>query len=121
MKATGQLRDEHGGIKVMLDVMERVCDTLKTTGGIDTEHFDGILEFLKVFVDKCHHGKEEELLFPALVAAGIPDGSEDVALRRRRMRIEAMSSHHADPQLERYLSERQRQSERQRETEWDRA
>ena len=86
MKATGQLRDEHGGIKVMLDVMERVCDTLKTTGGIDTEHFDGILEFLKVFVDKCHHGKEEELLFPALVAAGIPEkGPIAVMLKEHEM------------------------------------
>jgi len=25
-----------------------------------------------VFVDKCHHGKEEEHLFPALERAGIP-------------------------------------------------
>ena len=29
--------------------------------------------FLKEFADKCHHGKEEGLLFPAMVAAGIPD------------------------------------------------
>jgi hemerythrin-like domain-containing protein len=29
------------------------------------------MEFLTVFVDKCHHGKEEEFLFPALEAAGI--------------------------------------------------
>lgn len=28
---------------------------------------DRILEFLKVFVDRCHHAKEEDFLFPALV------------------------------------------------------
>jgi len=27
---------------------------------------------LSVFVDKCHHAKEEEFLFPALEAAGVP-------------------------------------------------
>jgi len=95
MKATRQLRDEHEGIKVMLDIMEKVCDKLKTTGGIDTGHFDGILEFLKVFVDKCHHGKEEELLFPALVAAGIPEkGPIAVALdehKTGRTYVRAMS------------------------------
>jgi hemerythrin-like domain-containing protein len=29
--------------------------------------------FLKEFADKCHHGKEEGLLFPALIGAGVPD------------------------------------------------
>ncbi|HBP63552.1 MAG TPA: hemerythrin, partial [Desulfosporosinus sp.] len=28
------------------------------------------LEFLQVFVDKCHHGKEEKVLFPAMEEAG---------------------------------------------------
>ena len=68
MKATRQLKDEHEGIGVMLDILEKVCDKLERTGSIDREHFDGILEFLQVFVDKCHHGKEEDLLFPAMIA-----------------------------------------------------
>ena len=72
MKATQQLKDEHEGVKIMLRILEKICEKLETAGSIDKEHFDGILEFLKVFVDKCHHGKEEELLFPALEAAGIP-------------------------------------------------
>jgi hemerythrin-like domain-containing protein len=29
------------------------------------------MEFLKVFVDRCHDGKEEEILFPALEVPGI--------------------------------------------------
>lgn len=35
------------------------------------EELEGIMEFLMVFVDKCHHGKEEDFLFPALEAAGV--------------------------------------------------
>jgi hemerythrin-like domain-containing protein len=71
MKATQQLKDEHDGVKVMLNILGQVCGQLETTGNLNEEHFKGILEFLKVFVDRCHHGKEEELLFPALEAAGI--------------------------------------------------
>lgn len=38
---------------------------------VPAEELKGIMEFLTVFVDKCHHGKEEDFLFPALEAAGI--------------------------------------------------
>ena len=31
-----------------------------------------MIEFLRVFVDKCHHAKEEDVLFPALVEDGEP-------------------------------------------------
>jgi hemerythrin-like domain-containing protein len=72
MKATRQLKDEHEGVKIMLGIMGQVCEQLKATGSLNEEHFRGILEFLKVFVDKCHHGKEEDLLFPALEAVGVP-------------------------------------------------
>lgn len=72
MKATQQLKDEHEGIKIMLNILGQICFRLETKGDFDEKHFEGILEFLKVFVDKCHHGKEEDLLFPALEEAGIP-------------------------------------------------
>ena len=52
MKATQQLRDEHEGVRIMLRILEKICEKLETAGSIDKEHFDGILEFLKVFVDK---------------------------------------------------------------------
>src|SRR6202142_3792491 len=86
MKATQQLKDEHEGIKIMLSILEQVSRKLEATGNLNKEHFDGILEFLKVFVDKCHHAKEEELLFPALVAAGVPkDGPIAVMLHEHEM------------------------------------
>ncbi len=69
MKATQQLKDEHEGIRVMLNILEKVCEKLEKTGAVEREHCEGILEFLNIFVDKCHHGKEEDLLFPAMIAA----------------------------------------------------
>ncbi|MDX9787650.1 MAG: hemerythrin domain-containing protein [Desulfobacterales bacterium] len=72
MKATEELKKEHEGIALMLRVLQTVGDQLKHGESVDTEHLDGILEFLTIFVDKCHHGKEEDFLFPALEVAGVP-------------------------------------------------
>lgn len=68
MKPTEQLKAEHEGVKLMLRVLDRVC---AKPGEINQEYFTKILEFLKIFVDKCHHGKEEDLLLPAMIAAGV--------------------------------------------------
>ena len=81
MKATQQLKDEHEGVRLMLRILGEVSRQLNAEGTLRIEYFEGILDFLKIFVDKCHHGKEEELLFPALEKAGIPkDGPIAVML-----------------------------------------
>ena len=72
MKATDQLLDEHKGVLLMLTILEKVSEKLATEGSLEKKHLEGMLEFFRVFVDKCHHGKEEDLLFPAYEAAGIP-------------------------------------------------
>jgi hemerythrin-like domain-containing protein len=73
MKATDQLRDEHKGVLLMLAILEKVSAKLEKEGSLVKEHLEGMLEFFSVFVDKCHHGKEEDLLFPAYEAVGIPN------------------------------------------------
>jgi hemerythrin-like domain-containing protein len=72
MKATDELKKEHQGIELMLRVLQAIADKLGQGEHIGNEHLDGIMEFLSIFVDKCHHGKEEEFLFPALEATGVP-------------------------------------------------
>ncbi|MFZ0614060.1 MAG: hemerythrin domain-containing protein [Desulfobacterales bacterium] len=71
MKATNELRNEHQGIELMLRVLQTLADKSGRAERIQAEHLDGILEFLSIFVDKCHHGKEEEFLFPTLEAKGV--------------------------------------------------
>jgi hemerythrin-like domain-containing protein len=84
MKAIEQLKNEHEGIKIVFRILRKMCDSLKSDNHLDTGHFEGILEFFQIFVDKCHHGKEEDLLFPAMIQAGIPEQGP----------IEAMLSEH---------------------------
>jgi len=74
MKATDELKKEHQGIGLMLRVLEAVSHKFARSEQIRDDHLDGMMEFLSIFVDKCHHGKEEEFLFPALEAAGVPRG-----------------------------------------------
>ena len=59
----------------MLNIKVQVGPQFEVTGNMNKKHFDDIIEFSKVFMDRCHHTKEEELLFPAMVAAGFPKDS----------------------------------------------
>ena len=73
MIPTEDLIHEHKAIKVMLSIMSKIAEDIKTKKGFDTEDVEKIVDFLKTFADKCHHGKEETTLFPALVLAGMPE------------------------------------------------
>jgi hemerythrin-like domain-containing protein len=72
MKPTDILTSEHNAIKVMLQVMESACLKLESGEQIDIKHLEQMVQFIREFADKCHHGKEEDLLFPALQEMGIP-------------------------------------------------
>ena len=72
MRATELLMEEHRAIETMLRILEGVCQRLQAGETVDAEHLERILEFIRVFADQCHHGKEEDLLFPAMEMAGIP-------------------------------------------------
>ena len=69
MKVTDQLKDEHNEIELMLQILGRVSEKLESGTKINPKHLDQILEFIKIFADKCHHTKEEEVLFPAMEEA----------------------------------------------------
>ncbi len=72
MKPIEDLKAEHEGILLMLNVLEKMCERIKSGDKVPTEHLKQVLEFLQVFADKCHHGKEEGILFPAMQTAGVP-------------------------------------------------
>ncbi len=71
MKATDELKKEHEGIKLMLRILGAVADRIEEGTPVPPEDLDAIAEFLSVFADKCHHGKEENHLFPVLEAVGV--------------------------------------------------
>lgn len=75
MKATQQLVDEHQAVKLMLSILGKVISGLEAGESVPFEHLDQIMSFIKVFLEKCHHKKEESLLFPAMQEVSIPGGA----------------------------------------------
>lgn len=71
-KAMQILVDEHDVILAVLDAVEKIA----TRGGDGRDFpqafFEKAFDFLPMFADKCHHAKEEDMLFPALEARGVP-------------------------------------------------
>lgn len=72
MNAINELLAEHEAVRLTLKILEKIGQHIDETGSIaDVGHVEQLIEFFSTFVDRCHHGKEEELLFPALEQVGI--------------------------------------------------
>jgi hemerythrin-like domain-containing protein len=80
MKATQQLKNEHNGILIMLEVLEKIINQMEHADPYDQQDISNIIDFLKTFADKCHHGKEEDILFPALVLSGMSKENGPIAV-----------------------------------------
>ena len=72
-KAIADLMNEHEAILSAIQTLENMVANMKPPASVETGDVKDFIGFLKEFSDKCHHGKEEGLLFPALVGAGVPD------------------------------------------------
>ncbi|HWQ03676.1 MAG TPA: hemerythrin domain-containing protein [Candidatus Nitrosotenuis sp.] len=70
--ATQVLRQEHDAILRMLEATEEAARQLAAGEHLEPRILDGLLEFFRLFADRCHHGKEEDLLFPKLQEKGMP-------------------------------------------------
>src|SRR3989304_3624014 len=72
------LREEHVTIEGALSVLEALAVAVETGRQVPKERVESLLDFLKTFADKCHHGKEEQILFPALLATKAGDAKATV-------------------------------------------
>lgn len=76
MNPINDLIKEHGPIKLMLRILEKVCGRLESGEALDKNNMEQAIIFIREFADKCHHGKEEALLFPAIRKNQIPEEIE---------------------------------------------
>jgi len=71
-KAIDDLLHEHHVILTTLRILQKVVIMIKKNSEVSPDDLNTMINFLKEFADKCHHGKEEGILFPAFETAGIP-------------------------------------------------
>ena len=72
-KAIEDLKHEHEAILSSLKILDQITEDIDKGSTPDKVDLSNFIGFLKEFADKCHHGKEEGMLFPALTNAGIPE------------------------------------------------
>jgi hemerythrin-like domain-containing protein len=72
-RAIDDLKNEHQAVLLILSIMEEIISLIQMGTDPSKKDIIGILDFLKEFADKCHHGKEEGILFPELKKTGTPE------------------------------------------------
>jgi hemerythrin-like domain-containing protein len=72
MKPTEILSSEHRIIEQVMNCLEAIVRQAKEAGRLDGQSAKDAIAFFRNFADRCHHGKEEVHLFPALEAKGFP-------------------------------------------------
>lgn len=103
--STDLLVAEHEVICCVLTAVDNEGDRLNAGAPLDPSFWDSACEFFAGFADRCHHNKEEAILFPALGNAGLPledgpvacllDEHEDGRRLNRAMREATVSANRA--------------------------
>jgi len=62
---------EHRQIERMIPVLKEEAEKARA-GTIDLERIDALVDFVRIYADRCHHGKEEDILFLALLEKPVP-------------------------------------------------
>jgi hemerythrin-like domain-containing protein len=78
--AIKELMDDHQVILRMLRALNGMRLRIDEGKAVPADDLAAALDFIKVFADYAHHGKEEDLLFPAMEAAGFPRDGGPIAV-----------------------------------------
>jgi hemerythrin-like domain-containing protein len=83
MDAIEMLMNEHRIIERVLDGLVGFVDEVQRTGGTEKAELSRFVTFVREFADACHHGKEEDLLFAAMIEHGFPKEGGPIAVMLR--------------------------------------
>jgi hemerythrin-like domain-containing protein len=91
------LRGDHRLILAGLDLLERAAEQEAHSGLIAEGWWAVLLGWFRTFADRSHHGREEAVLFPAMLRVGLPaeGGPVDVMLEEHdagRVLVRAMAA-----------------------------
>ena len=63
MEARGPLMIEHRLIERMIRQIQKVLKQIDATNEVDPLFIDKVVDFIRTYADRTHHGKEEDILF----------------------------------------------------------
>jgi len=78
MLPIGLLMVEHRLIERLISLMSIEISNLRTGKAPDMLFFDAAIDFITSYADRCHHGKEEGILFAALARKHLSDIHRDM-------------------------------------------
>ncbi len=80
MDAVETLMNEHRVIERVLDALLGFAEDARRRGATDKAELARFVTFVREFADACHHGKEEKILFAAMVEHGFPREGGPIAV-----------------------------------------
>lgn len=72
MTPTETLKHEHEIILLALAGVEREMGKIRAGSAVDADRIEQMIDFVQNFADRCHHAKEENLLFARMQERGLP-------------------------------------------------
>jgi hemerythrin-like domain-containing protein len=80
MYAIEMLKNEHRIIEKVIDALEEYTGKIGRGEIVDAGDLGRFVKFLREFADACHHGKEEKILFDAMVKAGFREDAGPIGV-----------------------------------------
>ena len=80
MRPTETLMHEHQVILLGIGAAEREVSHIEATGQMHADRVEQMLDLFPNFADRCHHAKEEKLLFVRMGERGLPVEGGPVAV-----------------------------------------
>lgn len=100
---TNSLRKDHDLIEKVLKSMQATIQLLTDGKKIPESILMPVVEFSKNFTIVCHHGKEEESLFPALERTGMPTRMGPIAVMLMEHEVTKKIANKIDLSSQQYL------------------
>ena len=86
MMPIGPLMREHRLIERMIRIMNTKLENIKKENKADPLFIDTAVDFIRTYADRCHHGKEEDILFRDL-------GKRSISAEHKRIMDELIKEH----------------------------
>ena len=74
------LKHEHQVILLVLTAAEKEVQFIRAFNKVNGERVTKMLDFIRNFADRCHHAKEEDILFVRMQAKGMPRNAGPLAV-----------------------------------------